>query len=67
MLAESALSLSIAHDQISSIGKLGGVLTPSTTMGDILAERLRRYGGFEISTSTFEDWKRAREADKKNV
>ena len=66
MLAESALSLSIAHDSISSIGKIGGVLTPSTAMGDILTERLRRYGKFEISTQSFEDWKRIG-ADKKNV
>lgn len=64
MLAESALSLSIAHAQISRIGKLGGVLTPSTAMGDILTERLRRFGNFEITTTSFEEWKRAGEGKK---
>ena len=67
MLAESALSLSLSHSSISHFGKQGGVLTPASAMGDILTERLRRYGLFEIETRSLADWQREREKGKKGL
>ncbi len=46
-LAESALALILASPKGTSqppLGKVGGVLTPSTAMGMVLVERLRRSG-----------------------
>ena len=67
MLAESALSLSLSHSSISHFGKQGGVLTPASAMGDVLTERLRRYGLFEIETRSLADWQREREKGKKGL
>ncbi|NED67259.1 enoyl-ACP reductase, partial [Streptomyces sp. SID10244] len=41
MLGESALTLALERDRLSS---LTGVLTPAAAMGDVLANRLRAAG-----------------------
>jgi short subunit dehydrogenase-like uncharacterized protein len=43
-LCEAALSLALNADQLPGGQKRGGVLTPSTGLGDVLVERLRRAG-----------------------
>jgi hypothetical protein len=66
MLSEAALSLSFSHQSLPPLGQLGGVLTPVTAMGDILVERLRKYGSYEIETRSLEAWKRQRHEAKKH-
>jgi short subunit dehydrogenase-like uncharacterized protein len=46
-VCESALALALDGDDLPGGRKRGGVLTPATGLGDVLAERLRR-GGVEI-------------------
>lgn len=46
-VCESALALALDGNRLPGGGKRGGVLTPATALGDVLAERLRR-GGVEI-------------------
>jgi short subunit dehydrogenase-like uncharacterized protein len=58
MLAESALALAISHSSLSVYGKKGGVLTPATAMGDVLTDRLRKFGRFEIETRSVDEWKK---------
>lgn len=43
-VCESALSLALQTDQLPGGRARGGILTPATGLGDILAERLRRAG-----------------------
>ena len=43
-LCEAALSLALNADRLPGGPKRGGVLTPATGLGDLLAERLRRAG-----------------------
>jgi short subunit dehydrogenase-like uncharacterized protein len=43
-LCESALSLALNFDQLPGGAQRGGVLTPATALGDVLAERLRKAG-----------------------
>jgi short subunit dehydrogenase-like uncharacterized protein len=43
-LCESALSLVLDSDALPGGPQRGGVLTPATALGDVLAERLRRAG-----------------------
>lgn len=43
-VCESALSLALQTDELSGGRARGGILTPATGLGDILAERLRRAG-----------------------
>lgn len=43
-VCESALSLAQQPDELSGGQARGGILTPATGLGDILAERLRRAG-----------------------
>ncbi|MBD2066398.1 saccharopine dehydrogenase NADP-binding domain-containing protein [Leptolyngbya sp. FACHB-671] len=43
-VSESALSLALQPDEIPGGRMRGGVLTPATGLGDVLAERLRRAG-----------------------
>lgn len=43
-VCESALSLALQTDQLPGGQARGGILTPATGLGDVLAERLRRAG-----------------------
>ena len=43
MLAESAICLATQRDQLP-VGKEGGVLTPASSMGQVLVERLQKAG-----------------------
>jgi short subunit dehydrogenase-like uncharacterized protein len=43
-VCESALSLTLQPDELPGGQTRGGVLTPATGLGDVLAERLRRAG-----------------------
>ncbi len=43
-VCESALSLALQTDELPGGRARGGILTPATGLGDILAERLRRAG-----------------------
>lgn len=43
-LCESALALAVNKDQLPGETQRGGVLTPATGLGDVLAERLRKAG-----------------------
>ncbi|KAJ9126396.1 hypothetical protein QFC24_002134 [Naganishia onofrii] len=66
MLVESALSLTLSHGQLSPIAQQGGVLTPAVAFGDVLVQRLKSRGEFEIETMTLEEWRKQREG-KKNI
>ncbi|WWD19827.1 hypothetical protein CI109_104293 [Kwoniella shandongensis] len=53
MLAESALSLVLPPPEGTSLpplSKQGGVLTPSTALGGVFVERLKRTGKFRINS-----------------
>lgn len=65
MLAESALSLVLGSD-LPPLGRLGGVLTPSTAMGNTLVKRLTKYSEFEFETVTLDEWK-AKGQNKKDA
>lgn len=43
-VCESALALALQTDELPGGSSRGGILTPSTALGDVLAERLRRAG-----------------------
>lgn len=44
MLCESALALALQSDELPGAGKLGGVLTPASGLGDVLVKRLQLAG-----------------------
>ncbi|MDY6781967.1 MAG: saccharopine dehydrogenase NADP-binding domain-containing protein [Cyanobacteriota bacterium] len=44
LVCESALSLVLQSDELPGGQKRGGILTPATGLGEVLAERLRRAG-----------------------
>jgi short subunit dehydrogenase-like uncharacterized protein len=44
MVCEAALALALDGDRLPHAGRLGGVLTPATALGDVLAGRLRQAG-----------------------
>jgi short subunit dehydrogenase-like uncharacterized protein len=44
MLCESALSLALNFDALPGGPQRGGILTPATALGDVLADRLRKAG-----------------------
>lgn len=43
-LCESALALAVNTDELPGANQRGGILTPATGLGDVLAERLRKAG-----------------------
>jgi short subunit dehydrogenase-like uncharacterized protein len=50
-VCESALSLALNASELPGGSQRGGVLTPATAFGDLLAERLRKSGmKIEIGT-----------------
>lgn len=50
MLGESALALVQDTERLPALGKMGGVLTPMTALGDVLIERLKKTGQFEFES-----------------
>jgi short subunit dehydrogenase-like uncharacterized protein len=44
MVCEAALALALDGDRLPHAGRLGGVLTPATALGEALASRLRQAG-----------------------
>jgi short subunit dehydrogenase-like uncharacterized protein len=55
MISETALALVLDHDKLHDLGKQGGVLTAATVGANIIAERLEKYGSFEITTDRFSE------------
>lgn len=53
MISETALALALDHDKLHDLGKQGGVLTAATVGANVIAERLQKYGSFEITTTQF--------------
>ena len=43
-LCESALSLALNEDELPGGSQRGGILTPSTGLGEVLVQRLRKAG-----------------------
>lgn len=43
-LCEAALSLALNEEELPGGTNRGGILTPATALGDVLAERLRKAG-----------------------
>lgn len=61
MLAESALALVLPAPKGTSrppLAKAGGLLTPATAMGDVLVERLRKSGKFQITSEVLSEEKK---------
>lgn len=50
MISEGALALLLSRDELPEAALEGGVLTPSTALGDVLVQRLRQSGRFEIES-----------------
>lgn len=40
------------------LAKIGGLLTPATAMGDVLVERLRKSGKFQITSEVLSEEKK---------
>ena len=52
-MCEAALSLALQMDELPGGQTRGGILTPATGLGDVLAERLRRAGmTIEVNSSS---------------
>lgn len=66
MLVESALALTLSHEQLPAMAKEGGVLTPAVAFGDVIVDRLNATKEFEIESMTLDEWRKRRES-KKNV
>lgn len=49
MIVESALAL-LEPAKLTPIAQYGGILTPMATFGDVLIERLKATGRFEIES-----------------
>jgi short subunit dehydrogenase-like uncharacterized protein len=64
MLVESALALTLSHDQLSPMAKQGGVLTPAVAFGDVIIERLNATKEFEIESMGLAEWRKRRESKK---
>ena len=58
MMVESALSLALPPPpgtQLPPLAFRGGVLTPSTAMGEVLVERLRKSGKVVVESRVVDD------------
>lgn len=51
-ISEAGLTLALEHPQLPPLAQQGGVLTPATLGGEVLAQRLSKYGGVEIMTKS---------------
>ena len=50
MISEAALALLLDHSSLPHWVQDGGVLTPSTALGDVLVERLEKSGRMEFKS-----------------
>ncbi len=50
MIAESALAILLSHSELPQAAQEGGVLTPSTALGDVLLKRLESTGRFTFES-----------------
>ncbi|EGO00593.1 hypothetical protein SERLA73DRAFT_178436 [Serpula lacrymans var. lacrymans S7.3] len=50
MISESALGLLLDQNELPAHGRQGGILTPMSALGDVLLDRLRQSGRFEIES-----------------
>jgi short subunit dehydrogenase-like uncharacterized protein len=48
MISSCALCLVLDADKLPEIGKKGGILTPSTALGDCLVQRLEQVAAFQF-------------------
>ena len=55
MISESALALLLEHDALPAWVRKGGVLTPSTALGDVLVQRLEKTGRMSFKSELVED------------
>ena len=55
MISESALSLLLDKSKLPPMGQEGGILTPSTALGNTLVERLRASSRFDIESKVLVD------------
>ncbi|KAI0785720.1 NAD(P)-binding protein [Abortiporus biennis] len=51
---ESALSILLQHDQLPSLGRQGGVLTPMSALGNVLIQRLKNTGLYTFESEVVE-------------
>jgi short subunit dehydrogenase-like uncharacterized protein len=54
MIAESALSIVLSFKDLPYLGRRGGVLTPTSALGDVLVERLKSSGRFEFESGVID-------------
>jgi short subunit dehydrogenase-like uncharacterized protein len=62
-LAESALALILPPPEGTSLpplARVGGLLTPSTAMGQVLVRRLEKYGRMEVDCEILEGAKKGK-------
>ena len=55
MITECALAIFLNRNELPSMGKEGGVLTPTTAFGDVLVRRLEETGKFEFHSEVVLD------------
>lgn len=56
MISEAALGLLLNKPEaLGPLAASGGLLTPATALGEVLPDRLRRSGLFEIETEILSD------------
>lgn len=55
MISEAALTIALEKPRLSELAHQGGVLTPSTIGGEVLAERLVKYAGVRITSKDVTD------------
>lgn len=48
MIVECALALLLNRQELPALGKEGGILTPTTALGDVLVRRLEECGKFQF-------------------
>ncbi|KAH8103424.1 Saccharopine dehydrogenase-domain-containing protein [Cristinia sonorae] len=55
MITECALALLLSRPELPELGREGGVLTPTTALGDVLVRRLEESGKFTFHSEVFTD------------
>ena len=57
MAVESALAILLDKQSLPPSTTKGGILTPMFALGDVLIERLKKNGRFELDSQVIEDKK----------
>ncbi|WFD32657.1 hypothetical protein MSPP1_003706 [Malassezia sp. CBS 17886] len=55
MISEAALTIALERARLPKLAQAGGILTTATLGGEVYAERLVKYGKFEIATADVSD------------